>query len=277
MSQPLASIFCFCKNRVRSIGKAIDSLLAQTYPNIEIIVQDGASTDGTLEVLQSYGDKIKLVSEPDSGPGEGFKRAFLRCSGDYIGSCLSDEELLPHAAAQSVAFLEANPNIEAVHGDILLLNEQGEIYHEAKSCDFDALAYLYGGNPPNFSSAFFRRAALKKIGLWERDWNHDCFEYQFWCYFGLSRQMQYIPGSISKYGTHNRQLSKNPDRIFNAFRTCMEVIPELFQNHPRLPQGPAAWKECRRQLAAHFIKLFDELCDPDSHYVERIRAYVKRL
>ncbi|MEK6755342.1 MAG: glycosyltransferase, partial [Bacteroidota bacterium] len=65
---PLVSILCPCKNREKTIRRCINSILVQDYPSIEIIVQDGASTDGTLEILQSYGQRIQLISEPDSGP-----------------------------------------------------------------------------------------------------------------------------------------------------------------------------------------------------------------
>src|SRR5574339_194257 len=76
---PLVSIICFCRNRAQTIRRCIDSVLAQSYTNLEFVVQDGASTDGTLEILKSYDDpRIKIVSEPDSGPAEAFWRVLNR-------------------------------------------------------------------------------------------------------------------------------------------------------------------------------------------------------
>ena len=66
--QPLASIFMFVRNGGKSLRRAVDSVFAQTYPNIEFVVQDAVSTDGTLDLLRSYGDRIKIVSEPELGP-----------------------------------------------------------------------------------------------------------------------------------------------------------------------------------------------------------------
>ena len=89
---PLVSNILPVINRAGTIRRCIDSLLAQDYPNFEIIVQDAASTDGTLEILKSYGDKIQLFSEPDSGPEEGRCRAKKRAKGDIVSYCYSDEE-----------------------------------------------------------------------------------------------------------------------------------------------------------------------------------------
>src|SRR5690242_2017987 len=126
MSQklPLVSIFMFVRNGEASVRRAIESVRAQTYPNIEFIVQDGASTDGTLDILRGY-DGIQLVSEPDSGPNEGLWRALNRCNGEFIGSCLADEELLPDAVARAVEILRANPDVGAITGDAILTDLAG--------------------------------------------------------------------------------------------------------------------------------------------------------
>jgi glycosyltransferase involved in cell wall biosynthesis len=79
---PLVSIFMFVRNGAPSVRRAVDSVLAQAHPNIEFVVQDAASTDGTLEILKSYGQRIKLVSEPDAGPHEGLWRVLARCTGE---------------------------------------------------------------------------------------------------------------------------------------------------------------------------------------------------
>ena len=87
---PLVSIVMFCRNGAKSIERSIDSVLGQSYPNIEFIIQDSASTDGTLEILKSYGDRLNVVSEPDAGTNDGFWRALLRCRGSLSGrACLT--------------------------------------------------------------------------------------------------------------------------------------------------------------------------------------------
>ena len=82
-----------------------ESVLNQTYRNLEFVVQDGASTDGTFELLQDYAKRdprIKIVSEKDSGPAEAYWKVLQRCKGDYIATCLSDEELVLDALERAV-------------------------------------------------------------------------------------------------------------------------------------------------------------------------------
>src|SRR5690242_472226 len=127
----------FCRNGARSVGRAIDSILANGYSNVDVVVQDGASTDGTLEILRGYGDRIEVVSEPDEGAADAFQRALMRCRGEIIGSCLVDEELLPGAIEKAVASFLERPTLGAIIGDALLADEKGNVTGLAKGAQFD--------------------------------------------------------------------------------------------------------------------------------------------
>ena len=110
MHQPLVSIISFCKDRHSTIRRSIESVLNQSYQNLEFVIQDGASTDGTLEVLREYAERdkrIKLVSEADTGADEAFWKVLHRCKGEIMGTCLSDEELLPDAVKKPSKSLHA--------------------------------------------------------------------------------------------------------------------------------------------------------------------------
>src|SRR5690242_15945311 len=125
--RPLVSVFMFVRNGGKSLRRAVDSVFDQTYPNIEFVVQDAVSTDGTLDVLRNYGDRIKLVSEPDSGPSEGLWRAMNRCTGEFVGSCLADEELMPGAVERVVSIFKESPGSGAITGDALVTDIDGKI------------------------------------------------------------------------------------------------------------------------------------------------------
>ena len=124
---PPVSIFAFVRNGARSVRRAVDSIVAQSNPNIEFVVQDGASTDGTLEILKSYRDRIKLRSGPDHSPTEAFWRSLPRCAGNIVGSCLVDEGLLPNAVERAVWAFEADETIGAMTGDALITDIHGNI------------------------------------------------------------------------------------------------------------------------------------------------------
>ena len=129
--KPLVSVFMFCKNAETFIEKAILSVVNQNYPNLEIIIQDGASTDKTLDILKKYASRIDLISEEDSGPAEGFWKALKRCKGDIIGSCQADEEMLPNQLVEAVKFFENNRHVGALTRDAILIDRKGEKIGEA--------------------------------------------------------------------------------------------------------------------------------------------------
>ena len=213
---PLVSIVLFVRNRVATVRNAIESVLGQDYPNVELVVQDGASTDGTLEVLRSYGSRIDLLSEPDAGVHDGFWRALQRVKGQIIGTCLSDEQLTPGAISRAVSELRAAPETGAITGDAYFSDYSGNIFQTWTGQDFDFLAYLVGDYCPHFSASFFRRSALEEAGLFESVWREgrkEPVEFEIWCRLGTQRGVKYVPHFFYKFGTDPGQLSHDMPRI----------------------------------------------------------------
>src|SRR4029453_12589837 len=102
VSPPLVSILVVSKNAARTIERCLASLLAQDHPRLHIAVQDGASCDGTVGILRSYGDRLDVVSTPDRDQNEAFLRGIARCRGDAVGFCWGDESPSPRAGARPV-------------------------------------------------------------------------------------------------------------------------------------------------------------------------------
>ena len=97
-TKPLISIITICYNSEKTIAATINSVINQTYKNIEYIVIDGKSEDGTLDVINKYKDHIsKLVSEKDDGIYYAFNKGLKLCTGDLIGFVNSDDVLTSNA------------------------------------------------------------------------------------------------------------------------------------------------------------------------------------
>ncbi|HEY9770418.1 MAG TPA: glycosyltransferase [Coleofasciculaceae cyanobacterium] len=112
----LVSVIIPCYNSERWISEAIDSILAQTYPNIEIIVVDDGSTDSSLEIIKSYGDRLKWVTGTNQGGNVARNRGFQLSKGKYIQWLDADDYLLPEKIAHQIEFLATN-NCDVVYGD----------------------------------------------------------------------------------------------------------------------------------------------------------------
>ena len=210
-STPLVSIICFCKDRAATIRRAVDSVLSQSYRHIELVVQDGASTDGTLDILRSYDDpRIRLVSEPDSGPAEAFWKVLHRCQGEIVATCLSDEELLPGAIEKGVELLTAHPELGAATCDGYFSDPAGKITGRFVAGEFDFVNFLFGRYCPFWPGSFFRRQALIDVGLGDRDWTIEALEFEVWCRLAAEHHVKYFPVLMSKYAVDAGQLSNSP-------------------------------------------------------------------
>ena len=137
-SKPLVSIAVIVYNGGKFLKSALDSALSQDYPNIEIVISDDASTDGTQEVIKGYKnkypDKIKLLfSEQNQGITNNWFKCMQACSGKYVASLDSDDEFLPSKISKQVAIMENDPHIAVCYTDasVYCTKLGKEIYHLA--------------------------------------------------------------------------------------------------------------------------------------------------
>lgn len=127
------SIITVSLNAAQSIERCIDSTVNQTYNNLEYVVIDGGSTDGTLEVLGRYRDRIDyLVSEPDRGLYHAMNKGIQAATGDYLyflnsDDCFCDENVV----ADVVDVIRENPSLDLVYGDVLLQGD-GQLIRQSQ-------------------------------------------------------------------------------------------------------------------------------------------------
>jgi glycosyltransferase involved in cell wall biosynthesis len=220
------------RNGMPWIQRAVESVLAQTWPHIEIIVQDGQSNDGTLEYLLSLGDKIDLVSQKDSGPDEGFHLAIRRCTGDIIGSCLADEALLPDAAENIVSYFNQNPFVGVVIGITQIVDIEHSFIRNFVTQPFDMVRYLETTYMPSFAASFYRRDALLTTGLHDNNWIAFCFEKEFWFRMACEWTIGIIDVALSKYAAHRNALSSSvhEHRLYQT-QGLIELIQRAFADN----------------------------------------------
>lgn len=161
------SIITVCYNSEAFIASAIDSVLSQSYTDIEYIVIDGDSKDGTLSIIHSYGDRIyKVVSEPDKGIYDAMNKGLALATGDVIG-ILNSDDFYPHtdAIAQVVETFMANPNAQMVLGNVDFVNPD-ELTRPVRfysSFNFAPWKMRFGFMPAH-PAAFIKRSAYEKVG-----------------------------------------------------------------------------------------------------------------
>lgn len=127
-SKPLVSILTPSYNQARWLSDNLRSVSCQTYPNIEHIVMDGGSTDGSVEVLEAAGDAGTWRSEPDMGQSDAVNKAFRLSSGEIIGWINSDDAYFDCRVIEDVvAYFVAHPDVDVVFGHCAQIDENGTI------------------------------------------------------------------------------------------------------------------------------------------------------
>lgn len=166
------SIITICYNREATINNAIESVLNQDFPNIEYIVIDGNSTDGTTEIIQSYGDKIsRFVSEPDKGMYDALNKGLRLATGDIIGLMHSDDEFYDvTVVSQIVAAFQNNPNTAGVYGDgIYVSNDAEERIIRDRIGGAYSLKKVQSGWLPLHPTVYLKRTVMEKYGFYNLD------------------------------------------------------------------------------------------------------------
>lgn len=123
----LVSVTLVVYNGERDVAQAIDSVLAQNYPSVELIAVDDGSTDGTWDVLCSYGDRIRAVRQPNGGLPAARNTGLRHARGEFIALMDHDDLCMPERLSVQVAFLRAHPEVGLCGSDFSAFNEHGPI------------------------------------------------------------------------------------------------------------------------------------------------------
>lgn len=164
---PLVSIITITFNSERRLAQTIQSVLGQDYPNIEYIIVDGGSSDGTLDIIKGYGNRIaKWVSEPDRGIANAMNKGIKMASGDIIGIIHSDDFFEPGAVKAVIRAFEEYPEADLVHGDLRLWNPVENSYIIQKPLKNPQRA-IWRLMPFMHPTIFVRRMTYERYGLFD--------------------------------------------------------------------------------------------------------------
>jgi glycosyltransferase involved in cell wall biosynthesis len=170
------SIVTLAFRQQKYLREAMDSVLNQDYPDIEYIVVEPGSNDGSREIIEEYGDRVACkIFEPDKGAADGLNKGFARATGDVFAFLNADDLLSPHALRYVADFLEKNPEIDLVMGDGFIVDGDGNPVRHVKATGFSVNRYVFGGSTWLQQSTFFRRGAFENAGGFNLE-NRTCWD-----------------------------------------------------------------------------------------------------
>lgn len=214
------SIITVCYNSVKTIESSIQSVLLQSHPDIEHIVLDGGSTDGTLNVIEKYRSKIaKIISEKDDGMYCAINRGVYLATGDIIGNLNSDDFYANRDVIKKIAERMGETGADVCWGDLVYVdrNNPNKIVRCWKSSDYDERKFRRGWMPPH-PTFFVRRQIYEKYGLFNTDFKIAAdYELMLRLLEKYKARSCYIPEVLVKMRTGGKT-SKNLLNIVNILK-----------------------------------------------------------
>jgi glycosyltransferase involved in cell wall biosynthesis len=172
MLKPVISVITVSRNCEATIIDTINSVLSQSYPAIEYIIIDGSSTDGTVDLISSFGSRIsKFISEPDDGMYDAINKGIRLSSGNIIGILNSDDFFYDKEVISRVAEAFSENDIDAVYGDVKFVDPKNtsEIVRNYSSKHFNRGRFKFGFMPAH-PSFYAKRELFEKFGYYKTDY-----------------------------------------------------------------------------------------------------------
>lgn len=277
---PLVSFAIPSYNHEKYIGEMLDSCLAQTYPNIEIVVVDDASPDGSRQILEDYARRYPGIvraefNETNLGPALTARKAVRLTRGDFIAGIGSDDVSLPHRIAAGMELLLADPTLGAVFSKAEIIDETGRTIQspiaDVFNCAYDDIRWrLLSGNFLCGPSMLMRGELYRNLSLnpglgFVEDFN-------LWLRILDTHELLRVDDVWVKYRSHGKNLSVHTRETIpfaGNYETAISILSAIerwpldklstFQS----PPGSAEYKQevalVRCRLAEHCIRMDDSL------------------
>lgn len=232
MSQSLPRITVITPsfNHAAYINQCVDSVLDQRYPNLQYLVIDGGSSDGTLDILRGYRDRIVWNSERDRGQSHAVNKGLRAAEGEIIGWLNSDDYYLPDCFARVLECFAQHPNAAMVYGRALMVDRQGDTLREYPTFNLqrDDLRRKCSICQP---AAFVRRCVLDRAGLLNEALD-ICLDYEWWLRIGQEHELAFCDHMLA--ASRHYETTKTAARRLRALVEAGYLMREHF--------GESSWR-----------------------------------
>ena len=236
-------------NQAKYLEATIQSVLSQKGVELEYIIIDGGSTDGSLDIINRYSRQLAYwVSEPDQGQTDAINKGFARATGDILAWLNSDDTYKPGALAEAVAYLAENPAVGLVYGDCDYIDSEGRVIGRfpAAQTDYRKLRQGYVHIPQQ--AAFFRGELWRQVGPLDPSF-YFAMDYDLWVRLAKTKPVKYLPRVWANFRLHSDA------KTISADDRCW---PEMLRVHYREGGSPLSIivaKYWVRKAAAPLIRL----------------------
>jgi glycosyltransferase involved in cell wall biosynthesis len=246
------SVVMAAYNAERYIGKAIESILNQTYTDFEFIIVNDGSKDGTEKILAGFNDpRIHIISQPNAGLSKSLNRGIKTAKGEYIARFDADDICYPSRLAKQVDFLTKNKDVALAGSNANIITEEGEFLYTSKLiAELKTKEDLLKSVPFFHSSVMFRKSAFEKTGGYREDIIHHFEDKLLWGKMIEHGRMVNLDEPLIEYrlnptsiSNKNKSLYQLQKTISNSYLNEIEVAADLYRNFVEKSNLPLAERQ----------------------------------
>ncbi|MCS6860982.1 MAG: glycosyltransferase [Abditibacteriales bacterium] len=253
---PKVSVIIPAYNCARYIAEAIDSVLAQTYRDFEIIVVDDGSTDGTGEVVHRYADRVRYIRQDNRGPSGAKNTGIQVARGEFISTLDGDDLWLPHRLEKLVPLLDRQLELGFVYGDCYRIDETPDRIQPRTAFEIHGgarrgwvLEELVMVNFVPSQSVLIRRCALDAVGLFDESYRIG-EDWDLWLRLAARYPVDFVPEVVAMRRQHAQNITNNSD--VTMMRNAVSILNNLRRREPEAV-GRIRHAHTRALARAHFL------------------------
>ena len=213
------------------VREAVESALSQTGVDVEVLVQDGGSTDATLDVVRSIEDpRVRVVSEPDGGQADALNRAIARASGDWIVWLNADDAIAPGAFAAVAPLLESG-DYDMVYGHFELLDTNSRVVKRYTSSELNQRRLLTRGLYIFSGTWIIRRDVYERLGAYDPEFGFT-MDYEFLLRIAPHVRARHSQRVLARF--REQPDSKTSTRMWDFFKESLDVRRRYGGFRPRI-------------------------------------------
>lgn len=229
---PTISIITPSYNQAEFLERTIKSVLDQNYPNLEYIIIDGGSTDGSVDIIRKYADRLTYwVSEPDKGQTDAINKGLKLATGEWVAWQNSDDIFYPGSFASLAATSERYPEADLIIGDINLIDRYDKVSRDICYVKPSYKALLAEGMVLTNQAAFWRRSVHARVGFLSESL-HFAFDYEWFLRLTMGHRGVHVNKIWGAYRLHNATKTANHQQRF------LDENRDILRSHPVVP----GWK-----------------------------------
>ena len=229
----LISVITPSYNQVDYLETTIKSVLAQDYKNLDYIIIDGGSTDGSVDIIKKYADQLSWwISEPDQGQADGINKGFKHANGEIVAWLNSDDLYLPGAISSAITAFKDDPDLGMVFGRAITIDHMGRPLNRLSFGNWklqDLMRFRIICQP----AVFMQRTVLEQVGYLDEKY-HYMLDHHLWLRIAKNSEIKYVDQLWAAARHHSTaknvaQPTAFADEVYKIL-DCMEITPEFSSN-----------------------------------------------